>query len=80
MELHWLQRIAFKIAFITYKALYNLAPEFIHNLLRQYTLFVHLDHLLNIYLIVEPSFNRNTFGGRAFSISAPRLRKSLSLQ
>lgn len=79
MQLHWLpveQRIIYKIILMTFKALYGLAPQYIANLISHYepsrSLRSSKANLLN-----EPRFNVNSYGGRAFYASSPRLWNKL---
>ena len=74
-ELHWLpveHRITFKLLLITFKALNNLAPCYITNLLHLYT----PNRLLRSsskFLLQVPKSNLKTYGDRAFSVCAPKL-------
>ena len=82
-ELHWLSvsdRIAFKILLITYKALNNLAPAYISDLLATYTPSYGLrsssQSLSDPPRIREvPTIN---YGRRAFSVAAPELWNNIS--
>ena len=74
-ELHWIpvqQRIIFKILLITYKALNDLAPIYISNLLNKYVPIRQL-RSSSQYLLNVPSSNLKTYGDRAFSVCAPKL-------
>lgn len=78
-ELHWIpvqQRIIFKILLITYKALNNLAPIYISNLLNKYDPVRQL-RSSSQYLLDVPSSNLKSYGDRAFSVCAPRLWNDL---
>ena len=74
-ELHWLpveHRINFKLLLITFKALNNLAPSYVSNLLHLYTPNRLLRSSSKFLLQVPPS-NLKTYGDRAFSVCAPKL-------
>ena len=78
-NLHWLpvnQRIIFKILLITYKALNNLAPSYICDLLTSYTPSRQLRSSFK-HLLVSPSYNLKTYGARSFSVAAPSLWNTL---
>ena len=78
-NLHWLpvnQRIIFKILLITYKALNNLAPSYICDLLTPYTPSRQL-RSSSKHLLVSPSYNLKTYGARSFSLAAPSLWNAL---
>lgn len=78
-NLHWLlvnQRIIFKILLITYKALNNLAPSYICDLLTSYTPSRQL-RSSSKHLLVSPSYNLKTYGARSFSVAAPSLWNAL---
>lgn len=74
-ELHWLpveHRINFKLLLITFKALNNLDPSYVSNLLHLYT----PNRLLRSsskFLLQVPTSNLKTYGDRAFSVCAPKL-------
>ena len=88
-NLHWLsiqQRIIFKIALITFKALNCMAPLYITDLLSDY----HPSRSLRSAsqsLLCSPSVNTSYYGNRSFSVAAPLIwnqlpygiRKSTSL-
>lgn len=78
-NLHWLPidlRIEFKILTITYKALHDLAPAYIKNLLKNYYPPRDLRSSKKNLLVV-PAFRTNCYGRRAFSVIAPLLWNSL---
>ena len=78
-NLHWLPidlRIEFKILTITYKALHDLAPAYIKNLLKKYYPPRDLRSSKKNLLVV-PAFRTNSYGRRAFSVIAPLLWNSL---
>ncbi len=69
------QRIDYKVLLLTFKSLNNCAPVYLTELLEHRTnKGTRRD---NMNLLVEPRFNRTTYGGRAFSRSAPRLWNKL---
>ena len=79
--LHWLpisQRIQYKILLLTYKALNNLAPQYIADMLKPIQL-PHGRSLRSEYeqFLFLPSTNLVTFGGRSFSHAAPKLWNKL---
>ena len=81
-NLHWLpvnQRIIFKILLITYKALNNLAPSYICDLLTSYTPSRQL-RSSSKRLLVSPSSNLKTYGARSFSVASPSLWNALPFE
>ena len=78
-QLHWLPihfRINFKILLHTFKAIHNLAPPYLSDLLHTATSTRSLRSSSSIHLTV-PSARLTTMGSRAFSRSAPKLWNSL---
>ena len=74
-ELHWLpveQRIIFKILFFTFKALNNLCPSYISDLLDIYRPTRSLRSSRKNLLVI-PRSKLKSYGDRAFSVSAPKL-------
>ena len=78
-DLHWLpvkERVNFKILLLTYKALNDLTPSYIKDLLKSYTptrcLRSKSQNLLTIH-----KYELESFGRRAFSIAAPILWNSI---
>ena len=69
-------RIVFKILLITYKALNNLAPAYIRDLLTPYVPARQL-RSSSKNLLVIPRFNLKTYGARSFSVAAPTLWNTL---
>ena len=74
-KLHWLSvehRIIFKIFLFTFKALSNLCPSYISDLLETYkpTRFLRSS---SRNLLVIPRSKLKSYGDRAFSVSAPKL-------
>ena len=73
-ELHWLpveQRIICKILFFTFKALNNLCPSYISDLLETYKPTRSL-RSSSRNLLVIPRSKLKSYGDRAFSVSAPK--------
>ena len=67
IQLHWLpieQRITFKIAVITFKALHGAAPSYITDLIKPYTPG-RLLRSSNQFLLSTSKFNLKTYGGRS---------------
>jgi len=73
-DLHWLQirdRITFKILLLAYRALNNLAPEYISEL-------IHLHQPVkdlrsgNLLQLAVPTTRLKTFGDRSFEAAAPK--------
>ncbi len=78
-SLHWLPikfRIGYKILLLTNKALNDLAPAYLTNLLSRYNPTRTL-RSQNSGLLVVPSIAKSTKGGRTFSYLAPKLWNSL---
>ena len=85
-ELHWLpvkQRIIFKILLITYRAIHDMAPLYIQELVTlksssnlRYRLRSSEDRLL---LRVPSSKSKITLGDRAFMFAAPKLWNALPI-
>jgi len=81
MQLHWLpirQRITYKINVMTYKAINNLAPKYIKDLLTIYEPRRTL-RSASQGLLVERSSNKKRTGDRAFAVCAPKLWNKLPL-
>ena len=80
-RLHWLPvnfRITYKLLLLTYKALHNQAPQYLTDLLDDYTPARNL-RSADLELLAVPTSNRRKLGDRAFSVSAPTLWNSLPL-
>ncbi len=78
-HLHWLPiryRIQFKILLFTYKALHNLAPSYLSELLHVYVPTRSLRSSASVTLVV-PSVRLTTMGSRAFSCIAPTIWNTL---
>ncbi len=81
-QLHWLpvkQRIHFKILLITYKALNNLAPSYLTDLLCRHSPTRRLRSTDANLLTPITKSKLRTLGDRAFAIAAPTLWNSLPL-
>ncbi len=79
LSLHWLPikfRISHKILLLAYKALNDLAPVYLTNLLSRYNPTRYL-RSQNYGLLVVPRMAKSTKGGRTFSYLAPKLWNSL---
>ncbi len=78
-SLHWLPikfRISYKILLLAYKALNDLAPAYLTNLLSRYNPTCSL-RSQNSGLLVVPRIAKATKGGRTFSYLAPKDWNSL---
>ncbi len=74
-ELHWLpvqQRIVYKIALFTFKAVHGVAPEYICELIHVQTDGRYPRRGDNLLLKV-PKSNMVNYGDRSFSVAAPRV-------
>ena len=74
-QLHWLPvtyRIQFKILLITYKALHDLAPQYISDLIKQNNTCRTL-RSSNKQLLSVPKTRLKSYGDRSFSHSSPSL-------
>ncbi len=69
-------RISYKILLLAYKALNDLAPAYLTNLLSRYNP-THSLRSQNSGLLVVPRIAKSTKGGRTFSYLAPKLWNSL---
>ena len=69
-------RIEFKILLLTYKAQNNKAPGYISELIEEYKPQRSLPSAKKS-LLVQRTFNNKTYGGRAFTICAPKLWNDL---
>ena len=82
-NLHWLpirHRIHFKIILVAFKAIHNLAPQYITNLVTVKPRSSYNLRSSNELLLMPPSVKTyTTLGDRAFSASAPKLWNSLPL-
>jgi hypothetical protein len=81
MEFHWLpirKRIDYKVLMVTFKAVHNLAPYYLCDLIVPYNPARSL-RSESKHLLFEQSFRLKSLGGRAFSTCAPRLCNSLPI-
>ena len=79
-QLHWLpveQHVQYKVLLYVYKAVNEMAPRYITQLLKPYKPARKL-RSADKGQLVEPLYNLNSYGGRAFEMSAPRLWNVLS--
>ena len=79
-DLHWLpvqQRIQFKILTLTFKALHNLAPVYIKNVLQVYKPGRNLRSKNTSIRLVIPKTRTMTYGDRCFASAAPKLWNEL---
>ena len=77
-QLHWPveHKIRFKILLLTYKYLNNIAPSYLIDLVRPYVPIRNLKSTSEHFIEVSP-YHLESYGHRAFSVSAPRLRNVL---
>ena len=78
-SLHWLpvnERIKFKIALLTYKALNDMSPSYIREIIVPY-IPVRSLRSCNKGLLQIPTSRTSSFGDRMFSVAAPRLWNNL---
>lgn len=81
IQLHWLpipQRIQYKLLLLTFKALRNLAPSYLSDLLHPYTPSRTL-RSSSFGLLSIPPVKMVTMGAKAFSHAAPKLWNSLPI-
>ncbi len=81
-SLHWLPiqfRVDFKILPFAFKALHNSAPDYICDLIRPYTASRRSLRSCDQLLLSAPHSHCKTKGDQAFSVVAPKLWDSLSL-
>ena len=79
IELHWLpvsQRIDYKILLITFKAIQEVAPQYICDLLKPYSVPRTL-RSSEANLLAIPPTRTKTYGDRSFSAAAPTLWNKL---
>ena len=80
LSLHWLpvsQRIIYKTLILTFKALHNLAPAYIQDLIHRHQPTRTL-RSASLNLLQQPLPPRtSSYGGRAFSVAAPTLWNKL---
>ncbi len=81
LKLHWLPlplRVEFKILLLTYRALHDLAPEYLKGLIIPYTPARSL-RSSSCNLLTPIKTKLSTYGDRAFSAVAPRLWNDLPM-
>ena len=79
IALHWLPvpwRITYKILVLTFRALHNLAPEYIADMIVEYMPSRHL-RSAGSRLLRVPRHNLEHYGRRGFSVTSPRLWNNL---
>jgi len=82
-DLHWLpvqQRIWFKIALLTFKALHGMAPCYISDLVKEYKPKRSLRSASQRLLCLPPITKTKTYGDRAFSVAATEIWNELPTQ
>ncbi len=82
IDLHWLpvdKRISFKVLCTTYKALNNLAPQYLMDQLENYTPGRAL-RSADKQLLSIPKIRTQKFGARSFKFAAPTLYNALPLE
>ena len=80
-SLHWLpvyHRIVYKILLLTFKALNNMAPSYLSDLLTPYAP-AHALRSSKLNLLQPPLIHTCTYGERSFSFSALKLWNDLPL-
>ena len=80
IALHWLPvpwRITYKIMVLTFRAIYDLAPEYIADMITEYTPGRQL-RSAGSRLMRVPSLNLERYGRHGFSVTAPRLWNDLT--
>ena len=81
LNLHWLpvaQRVKFKILLLTFKAINDVAPIYLKELLSKYQPSRTLRSKSKSLLSPKP-YNLKSYGHRSFSVAAPELWNSLPL-
>jgi hypothetical protein len=79
MKLHWLpveHRVRYKIELLTFKALHGLAPPYIEELVFRYMPARRL-RSMDANLLTTGNCRLQSVGGKAFSVTAPKLWNSL---
>ena len=78
-KLHWLpmeERVKYKVATLTFRAIRGMAPENISNLISTQTRRAPFDHAKKIVLVTRKSRTK-TYGDRTFSSQAPTIWNAL---
>ena len=81
-DLHWLpinERIKFKILILTFKALHDLSPSYIQELINLYRPSRTLRSSTSLRLN-PTSYNLKSYGSRAFAVASPQLWNDLPEQ
>ena len=81
-DLHWLpikQRVEYKVGLLTFKALHDLAPYYLQELLKPYPTPRPLRSGDDKYLLDIPPSRTKSYGDRAFSYAAPKFWNSLPM-
>ncbi len=80
-NLHWLpvnERIEYKILVLVYKALHDLGPTYIQDLLQEYQPTRYLRSCAK-HLLVVPKYRTKSFGDRCFAKAGPTLWNSIPI-
>ena len=83
IHLHWLpvcQRIKYKVLLYTFKALNNMAPRYLQDLLLERSCSIRSLRSNDQLLLYKPRFSTATFGNRCFKFVAPSLWNSLPVK
>ena len=81
INLHWLPveyRVKFKLLLLTFKALNELAPKYLTEMIEYYTPSRTL-RSSSAFLLKQVRFNLQSYGEKSFTISAPMLWNNLPL-
>ena len=81
-ELHWLpvpHRINYKIAFLVFKALHDMAPSYLIELLQAKTVTAYALRCSNQSLLKAPRTYRKTFGDPSFALAGPAVWNNLPI-
>ena len=79
-SLHWLpveQRVTFKLLLLTFKALHDLAPSYLSELLTWHEPTAYRLRSGQRRILFKPSYRLKTFGFRRFEYAGPHLWNSL---
>ena len=82
-ELHWLpikQRIDFKICVMCYKAINNMAPEYLCDTINRYVPARSLRSSSDTTMLVIPNYNYVRYGKRSFAYYGPSVWNTLPKQ
>ena len=81
IDLHWLPvryRITYKVAVMTFKAVHDLAPSYIKELVKIKPLAQYHLRSNSSVILVDPSIGyKKTLGDRSFTAAAPKVWNSL---